>query len=101
MNKIENLLLNSIDNYYTHLSNLGEIDNDKRCTLLVLLFVKQIVVGPMSEFITEADYRILEKVLICLNDKNCLININLFSKEELLNICTSNVKIFKILDSST
>lgn len=99
MNKIEELLLSSINNYYNYISKLGEISNEKQCTLLVLLLVKQVVTGPMKEFITEEDYKILERVLVCLDNKSCLINMNQFSKEELLNICTDDMLIFKILDT--
>ena len=101
MDKIEELLLNSINNYYAHLSKLGTISQENQCTLLVLLLLKQIVTGPMKEFITEDDYKILENVLHCLDTKSCLININQFTKEQLLNICTDEMKIFKILDNNS
>lgn len=78
MNELYTTLLTAIIRYYTHLEQFGKISNDKFNNLSVLLFIKQIVTGPMGHYIEEADYKVINKVLYYLVGKSCLISYKAF-----------------------
>lgn len=74
MNDLKITLLNGVDRYFKHLSNFGKIKNTDKEALIITLFIHQILEGPMSYFIINSDYRIMEEMLYCLNGKSCLID---------------------------
>lgn len=62
----------SLDKYFVSLSHLGyktDTDVDK---LLVFSFIEELLYGPLSEYITEDDYRDIDRALYCLYG-SCLI----------------------------
>ena len=71
MEDINRLTLNSINNYYKYLDNLGYISNEETNRILVLVFINK-VLDKFSEYISDNDINTIYKVLICLS-KSCLI----------------------------
>ncbi len=56
----------SVNRYFSLLSHTGYAHYDKVYNLLVMVFIEEILCGPMSEFITEEDYKVITKGINCL-----------------------------------
>lgn len=100
MNKINETLLTSIDRYFTHLKYFGRADKNKTDTLLVLLFIKQIVTGPMSIFVTNEDYKVLSNVLYCLYGNSCLVDYPTFKISQSMFENTTKDQYVKVLEDN-
>ena len=98
MDKINETLLTSIDRYFNHLKNFGKIDKGKTNTILVFLFIKQIVTGPMSIYVTNEDYKILDDVLYCLYGSSCLIDYPTFKLSHSMFENIDNDQYIKVLE---
>lgn len=98
MDKLNEILLNGIDKYFSHLSNFGQTNKNQEDSLLILMFIKQITETSMNIYITQEDYRIMEKVLYCLIGKSCLLDYNSFKEgSSVLNDISLNDS-FKLLE---
>lgn len=82
MNNLKVNLLNGIDRYFKHLSNFGRINNSNKDNLLITLFISQMLEGPMSYYVNEDDYKILDSLLYCINGQSCLIDYSKYSKNK-------------------
>ena len=68
-----NLLNAALDNYFKALEQFGykkESDVDK---LLALTCIEELTSGEMKIFITEEDYRAIERAVYCLLGSTCLM----------------------------
>lgn len=68
-----NQVSNSLKSYFNALTQFGykkQADVDK---LLAYIFIEELLTGEMRFFITEDDYRLIEKALNCLYGSSCLI----------------------------
>lgn len=68
-----------IENYFTILSNKGQISRCKTNKLLVLLFIQELF-ETFHWYITENDYKTILNVINCMND--CLIKLPTYSHFE-------------------
>lgn len=59
-------------NYFKGLKHLGYRSYKEVYQLLALLFIEEILYGPMSEFITDSDYKSIVDAMYCLYG-TCLI----------------------------
>lgn len=59
--------------YFKTLSQIGYKGYDSVHKLLILLYIQEIFTGVMSLYITEEDYRVMQRVLNCLYGTTCLI----------------------------
>lgn len=68
-----NNVYNSVSSYFDALSKFGfkaQKDVDK---LLVYIFIEELLTGEFRQFITEEDYRAINKAIECLYGTSCLI----------------------------
>lgn len=78
MNNIDETLLNAIERYYNHLAQFGKSSKMDIKVLSILVLIKGIIDGPMSNYVTNKDYNILNGVLNCLYGNSCLVTFNQF-----------------------
>lgn len=71
--EITNDALSAINKYFHTLSNLGYKKDSEVNSLIVLLFIEELLCGPMAQFITEQDYNTIDKALYCLYGTSCMI----------------------------
>lgn len=74
MSQIQNTFLTGVVRYFKHLSNFGTMKTSNRDALLITLYIKQIVEGPMNVHITDKDYNVMDRLLRMLNGSSCLID---------------------------
>lgn len=70
---IINNLFSAISSYFTSLSHFGYKKKSDVNNLLIYSFIEEMLTGRMREFITEDDYRYIEKALHCLYGSTCFI----------------------------
>ena len=63
---------NSINRYFSVLSHLGYKQDSEVNKLIVLTFLEELLYGPLSQFITEEDYKSISRSLHCLYG-SCMI----------------------------
>lgn len=71
--EITNDALNSVNKYFHTLSNLGYKKDIEVNSLIVFLFLEELLCGSMSQFITEKDYSTIDKALYCLYGTSCIL----------------------------
>lgn len=93
--EILNTTFNSINTYFDSLALFGYRKQSDVNKLLALIFIEEILTEEMRFFITEEDYRLIERALYCLYGSSCLIpypeyiNIDyLFGRKNFKNIVT-------------
>lgn len=67
----------SLERYFTLLSKQGYINNSSVNKLIIMLFIEEILTGPMSLLITSEDYDYISKAITCLHG-DCLMPYNLY-----------------------
>ena len=70
--KFPNIVSSSLERYFSSLSHIGYKSYSEVNKLLVLLFIEEILCGPMSEFITEEDRKSIYSATVCLYG-SCMI----------------------------
>lgn len=73
MDKLTDLAHIGVCNYFKALSTFGYKSYDDVNKLLTLLFIDYLLESPFSMYITEEDYRTINKALYCLYGSTCLI----------------------------
>lgn len=73
MDRFDNLAYTGISNYFQSLQSLGYKDKKEINKLLFILFVEELIDSPLSVYITEEDYKIIENTLYCIFGTTCLI----------------------------
>lgn len=63
---------NSLGRYFSTLSYTGYKSYNKVYSLLIMIFIEELLCGPMSEFITEEDYSTISNGVNCLYG-DCMI----------------------------
>lgn len=63
---------NTINKYFSVLSHTGYKSYSEVNKIIILLFIEELLSGPLSRFITEKDYNIIDNILYCLYD-SCII----------------------------
>lgn len=70
--ELTNEVYNSINNYFSILSHTGYKSYSEVYKLLVFSFIEEMLNGPMSQYVTEKDYTIVNNALYCLYG-SCMI----------------------------
>lgn len=70
---ITNEAYNALIKYFESLTYIGYKSYSEVYQLLALLFIEEILEGPMSEFITDNDYKAITDAMYCLYGSNCMI----------------------------
>lgn len=83
MEELELITLNAIDKYYNYLENLGYADNDDMNNILILSFISDLV-NMFPQYITDKDYDIILKAVMCLSNNSCFISSPHFLTQESL-----------------
>lgn len=63
---------NAVDNYFAVLKNVGYKSYGDVAKLIVFAFIEELLDSPMSEFVTEEDYKAITGGLYCLYG-SCMI----------------------------
>lgn len=71
--EVTNDAFNAVCKYFHTLSNLGYKKNTEVNKLLVYLFLEEILFGVWSCFVTDSDYKDLDKALYCLYGTSCMM----------------------------
>lgn len=67
-----NEVSNALNRYFYTLSHTGYKSYNEVDKLLALIFMEELLCGPMSEFITEEDYKHIYSSIVCLQG-SCMI----------------------------
>lgn len=59
--------------YFNTLSTLGYTKHMDSKQLVILTFIEELLMGELSQFITEDDYKVITDSLYCLIGNNCFI----------------------------
>lgn len=74
MDEIRDILLQGYKRYFAHLSQFGTTNKTSQNSLLITLYIYQMLSGPLSVHITNEDFNTIERLLYCLNGESCLID---------------------------
>lgn len=93
MDKLEDVMQESLTRYYTKLTVFGCCKYESVYRLLIMDFIEELLENSLlSQFITDGDYRVLQTALTNLYGSTCIIpNPNYISSEDLT---SSTVKDF-------
>lgn len=69
---LTNDLYNSISKYFTTLTHTGYKSDKEVSQLLVLSFIEDFLSGPFSLYVSEEDYKAIDKMLYCIYG-SCMI----------------------------
>lgn len=70
---MDNILYTVISRYFNILSKFGYVSYNEVYNILYLILIRDFVYNDFYGYITEDDYRHIEKSLYCLFGKSCLI----------------------------
>lgn len=70
--ELTNEVYNSVNKYFSVLSHTGYKSYKEVNQLLVFTFLEEVLYGPLAQFITEDDYRVINEALYCLYG-SCMI----------------------------
>lgn len=70
---MDEMILNSLNQYYTVLKKMGYYKYADVKKLLILIFYRDFVFNDYRGLLTRADYMLIEKALNCLYGTTCLI----------------------------
>lgn len=106
---MDNVVLTAISRYFNMLSKFGYVNYDEVYNILYLILIRDFIYNDFYGYITEDDYRYIERSLYCLFGKSCFIsypeyltmnNLNLGSISELAYMIKKNKEdISKVIDS--
>lgn len=106
---MDNVVYTAISRYFNMLSKFGYVNYNEVYNILYLILIRDFIYNDFYGYITEDDYRYIERSLYCLFGKSCLIsypeyltmnNLNLGSISELTYMIKKNKKdISKVIDS--
>ena len=106
---MDNVVYTAISRYFNMLSKFGYVNYDEVYNILYLILIRDFIYNDFYGYITEDDYRYIERSLYCLFGKSCLIsypeyltmnNLNLGSISELAYMIKKNKEdISKVIDS--
>lgn len=68
-----NILGEALSRYFRTLGVYGYVKDVDVYKLLVLSYIEELLSGSMNILISENEYNIIRKVLLCLTGSNCLI----------------------------
>lgn len=106
---MDNVVYTAISRYFNMLSKFGYVNYGEVYNILYLILIRDFIYNYFYGYITEDDYRYIERSLYCLFGKSCLIpypeyltmnNLNLGSIFELAYMIKKNKEdISKVIDS--
>lgn len=68
-----NILDTSFNNYFKSLEQFGYKKDSDVNKLLVVSYIEELLSGEMRVFVTEDDYRAIERAIYCLLGTSCLL----------------------------
>lgn len=71
--EITNDVFKAVNRYFHTLSNLGYKKDKEVFSLIIYLFLEELLCGSWSQFITEKDYNAIDRALYCLYGTSCMI----------------------------
>lgn len=72
MHELDNTIYESLNRYFKTLSQFGYINDKKLTELITLIFFNQ-ALYEFQGYITEQDYKNMDRILTCFQLTNCLI----------------------------
>lgn len=74
MDNITKLLGTALDRYFSSLATLGYISDKEVESLLVLIYIQELLSNLHTITLQECQYRIILNALYCLMGRNCMID---------------------------
>lgn len=71
--ELTNEVYDSLRRYFSALTHFGYKSYSQVNSLLIFIFIEELLCGPMAEYVTEEDYKYISDSLYCLYGKSCLI----------------------------
>lgn len=68
--------------YFTTLAQFGYKNYGAVDTLILLLFIEELLNGELSYFVKETDYKIIVDTLYCLASRTCMIDLSVLSLDD-------------------
>ena len=78
--ELTNEVYSSVNKYFQTLSHIGYKPDEEVNKLLIFIFIEELLYGPLSQFITEEDYKIIGNSIYCLYG-SCMIPFPDYKKE--------------------
>lgn len=70
---MDNLIYTALERYFNSLSKFGYKSYDEVYKLIALIFITELLNSDCKYFISEDDYKSIQKTLYCLYRSTCLI----------------------------
>lgn len=99
MSKLSDVAYEGLNRYFHSVSTFGYKSYSEVYKLLTLLYIEELIFGPLGLYINECDYRTITNTLYCLYGSTCLISYPEFNVYSEL-VQALNLKVPKILESS-
>lgn len=71
--ELANEVYDSINNYFSVLTHIGYKPYSDVYKLLLFSFIEELLYGPMSQYVTDDDYRAINEAIYCLYG-SCMIS---------------------------
>lgn len=88
----------SIEKYFNTLSTTGYKSYSEVNKLLVMIFIEELLYGPLSQYITEDDYNTIIKAMYCFYG-SCMISYPTY-KREVDKVANTLLKEFRITEDN-
>ena len=72
MEELDNLVSESLNRYFTVLESVGQVSDADTSKLILLQFLQEFL-QEYQGYITEEDYRVIDRIIQCLAGTSCLI----------------------------
>lgn len=100
MEEVTKLSAETIQRYFTTLSQFGYRKYSDVDKILILFFIEETLAHDFSDFITEDDYRHIINAIYCLTGSTCLIDFPKFANYDSLVHKTKSYLIPRITEDS-
>lgn len=77
--ELTNETYDALNRYFSALTHTGYKSYNEVYNLIALVFIEEMLCGPMSEFITEEDYKLITNGVNCLYG-SCMIPFSIYKK---------------------
>lgn len=100
MDELKQLCYEGVVRYYNSLSTFGYKSYNEVNKVLLLIFIQDLLEGPLSLYIDENDYKTIVNVLYCLFGTTCLIDYPTFSNTTASLIQSLNIDSVRIAENN-
>lgn len=92
--------MNAVSRYFHTLSNLGYKKNTEVDKLLVYLFLEELLCGVWSQFITDKDYKDIDRALYCFYGTSCMMPYPIYKETYYSNVVIPTFNKYRISEDA-